>query len=69
VLDEFICQQEGEILRFLGSFIKGEKFGLSGFLSSMGERCVDYLEIIWSFLSLGRYFWEYCDRGKRFEPF
>jgi hypothetical protein len=34
VLDEFTCQQGGEILRFPGSCIKGEKFGLSGFLSS-----------------------------------
>jgi hypothetical protein len=30
VLDEFTCQQGGEILIFLGSSIKGEKFGLSG---------------------------------------
>jgi hypothetical protein len=44
VLDEFICQQGGEILRFPGSSIKGEKFGLSGFLSSKGERLC-YLEL------------------------
>jgi hypothetical protein len=30
VLDEFTCQQGGEILRFPCSSIKGEKFGLSG---------------------------------------
>jgi hypothetical protein len=51
VLDEFTCQQGGEILRFPGSSIKGEKFGLSGFLSSKGERCV-----IWSYWSLGEIF-------------
>jgi hypothetical protein len=31
---------------------KGEKFGLSGFLSSKGERCV-----IWSYWSLGEIFY------------
>jgi hypothetical protein len=51
VLDEFTCQQGGEILRFLGSSIKGEKFVLLGFLSSKGERCV-----IWICWSLGEIF-------------
>jgi hypothetical protein len=36
VLDEFTCQQLGEILRFLGSSIK-RGFGLSVFLSSKGR--------------------------------
>jgi hypothetical protein len=58
VLDEFTCQQGGEILIFLGSSIKGEKFGLSGFLSSKGERCV-----IWSCWSLGEIFGSIVTRG------
>jgi hypothetical protein len=68
VLDEFICQQGGEILRFPCSSIKGEKLGLSwtfGLPLIQGDRCVDsnYLEL----LVFGRDFWEYCDRGRRFE--
>jgi hypothetical protein len=51
VLDEFTCQQGGESLRFPGSSIKGEKFGLLGFLSSKGGKCV-----IWSCWSLGEIF-------------
>ena len=70
VLDEFICQQGGEILRFPCSSIKGEKFGLSwtfGLPLIQGDRCVDsnYLEL----LVFGRDFWEYCDRGRKIEPF
>jgi hypothetical protein len=56
--NEFTCQQGGEILRFLGSPIKGEKFSLSGFLSSKGERCV-----IWSYWSLGEIFGSIVTRG------
>jgi hypothetical protein len=48
-------------LRFLGSSIKGEKFGLLGFLSSKGRDVL--ILIIWSCLSPGRDLWEYCDRG------
>jgi hypothetical protein len=55
VLDEF------EIFRFL--YQRGEiwTFGLPLILG--GEMC--YLEL----LVFGRDFWEYCDRGRRVEPF
>jgi hypothetical protein len=60
ILDEFTCQQGGEIWRFPGSSIKGEKFGLSGFLSSKGEKCV-----IWSYWSLGEIFGSIVIRGEK----
>jgi hypothetical protein len=46
--DFLVPLSRGEILRFPGSSIEGDKFGLSGFLSSKGERCVDsdYLELL-----------------------